>query len=484
MSFVGSIGMVMEGSGLNRLLELIYASNSVAHIMTGKAVARALRAHFLVESALMSLLFKQSLKDEADSSLENMHQDLVQGNMDLEEINNSSVVIRFTNLIENLKIQLFRSSRTTKLWLQYLEYISIIKMFIRAERTGNEHLEAIRLMLNLFAAAGHINYAKSARLYLQSMYSLNSEYPWLYEQCCKSGYHCIRRTDRYWAGLWPDLVIEQCMMRSKKSSGGLTRGRGMSESTRNLWVSTLHEYGAIHDSMSTLTKHRFESSQQHCESGESRRKRDTKDFKALKEQLDLFNPFEFQDSGLQYIFTGLCADKDDEINCDQAENVGLEIQNSLNNIAANQVSIKRSKQVKTFAKLMPSVKVNSDAVHVDPNVLFKRLIMLIERVEDLTDCFKYELAPEPTPFFKDGLMRKANKAELGRELIKDSTILTENNDTNYILDGGALLHRVFWSLPATYSDIIEQYCTYITKKYGNHTLIIFDGFGYKSSIKD
>ena len=46
----------------------------------------------------------------------------------------------------------------------------------------------------------------------------------------------------------------------------------MSETTRNLWVGTLYEYGAIHKSMSKLTKHRFESSEQHCESGESRSK--------------------------------------------------------------------------------------------------------------------------------------------------------------------------------------------------------------------
>ena len=47
-------------------------------------------------------------------------------------------------------------------------------MFIRAERTGNwhEHLGAMRVMLNLFAATGHKNYAESARLYLQSMQHL------------------------------------------------------------------------------------------------------------------------------------------------------------------------------------------------------------------------------------------------------------------------------------------------------------------------
>ena len=61
-------------------------------------------------------------------------------------------------------------------------------MFIRAERTGNwhEHLEAMRLMLNLFAATAHINYAKSARLYLQKMQSLQFDHPSLYEQYCAS----------------------------------------------------------------------------------------------------------------------------------------------------------------------------------------------------------------------------------------------------------------------------------------------------------
>ena len=43
-----------------------------------------------------------------------------------------------------------------------------------------------------------------------------------------------RRTGRYWAGLSSDLVIEQdlVLMRSMKSTGRLTRGRGICESER------------------------------------------------------------------------------------------------------------------------------------------------------------------------------------------------------------------------------------------------------------
>ena len=40
----------------------------------------------------------------------------------------------------------------------------------------------------------------------------------------------------YWAGLSTDLVIEQVLMRSIKSTGGLTRGRGMAEIQRLLWL--------------------------------------------------------------------------------------------------------------------------------------------------------------------------------------------------------------------------------------------------------
>ena len=47
--------------------------------------------------------------------------------------------------------------------------------------------------------------------------------------------------------------------------------------------------------MAKLTKHRFESSQQHCEAGEARRKRNEKDLQVLKDQLMQYNPFDCQD---------------------------------------------------------------------------------------------------------------------------------------------------------------------------------------------
>ena len=56
MSFLGSIGSMMKDSGLEEVLEKAYGPNVVNHIILGKAFARALCAHFLVEAALVSKL--------------------------------------------------------------------------------------------------------------------------------------------------------------------------------------------------------------------------------------------------------------------------------------------------------------------------------------------------------------------------------------------------------------------------------------------
>ena len=92
MSYLESLGMVMEGSGLEKVLETVYGPNTVHAI--------------------------------------------------------------------------FKESRTAKLWVQYVEHADIVKDFILAERRRNwmEHLVATGKMLNLYAAAGLNNYAKSTCL--------------------------------------------------------------------------------------------------------------------------------------------------------------------------------------------------------------------------------------------------------------------------------------------------------------------------------
>ena len=131
-------------------------------------------------------------------------------------------------------------------------------------------------MLNLFAASGHINYAMCKRLYLQQIWELEDTHPWLHHKFI-DGFHAVLRSDRYWTGLWPDLVIKQTLMRSIENRGGLTRGRGMNESVRRLWVLSLSAVASINHAMTDLSGLAVNSSQQPVDLGQTRRCKDQSD---------------------------------------------------------------------------------------------------------------------------------------------------------------------------------------------------------------
>ena len=51
-----------------------------------------------------------------------------------------------------------------------------------------------------------------------------------------------------------------------------------------------------------------------------------------------------------------------------------------------------------------------------------------------------------------------------------------NPNTKYVLDGGALLHRIPWPKGSpTYKEVCMTYCDYVKRKYGD-ALIVFDGY--------
>ena len=91
--------------------------------------------------------------------------------------------------------------------------------------------------------------------------------------------------------------------------------------------------------------------------------------------------------------------------------------------------------------------------------------------------FSYELTQIPTSLRE---MRKANKALLTAILTKEVTSVKDTPGCAYVLDGGALLHRVRWKSGLTYyGDIVCQYSSYINQKYGICTVIFDHGLSMK-----
>ena len=74
MSFLGSIGTIMAGSGLEEALQCCYGSGTVSQMMKGKAVSRAVRGHIIAESSLMVLLLHDIIEmiDEAETEEPNV----------------------------------------------------------------------------------------------------------------------------------------------------------------------------------------------------------------------------------------------------------------------------------------------------------------------------------------------------------------------------------------------------------------------------
>jgi hypothetical protein len=380
-----------------------------------------------------------------------------------------------------------KKSRTAKLWLLYLDYISSFKKLLRAERTGDWqlHLDSIRSMINLFAATGHNNYAKCARLYVEFMSDLPDKFPHLHEQFV-NGLHVARRSNKFWAGISTDLAIEQAMMRSVKSSGGLTHGRGSAESVRALWTATVHQTGSVRVALAQFADKEYcHDIVQHAELGESRCKRDNDDLNKLVEYLSTFNPFDVTDPRLHCLTSGIAATESDDINCDDAEKVGSDIVNKLNGLKYSEVTMKRKEQVKTLAHVInASSNTTKKQFHsIDPTVLFNRLLVIMQRSNDVQQYFSYELTAMPTALFKDNYMRKADKSQLAKEISKglESEVLPQCSVN--VIDGGYLLRVVKWTDGSTYGEVCRQYLSFIAKQYGQSAVIVFDGYCNGPSTK-
>ena len=144
-SYLGCIGYIMEGSGLAEAMGVVYGPTTVKYILKGGAYSKALRAHFLTDAALVKHMMSGNDSTCLDGALK-----------DLQEI-----------------------SRTARLWVLYHQLVRIAQEFLLAERLHDwhGHLHAVSKMICIFAAAGHGQYAKFGRMYLQEMLTLPEQYP-------------------------------------------------------------------------------------------------------------------------------------------------------------------------------------------------------------------------------------------------------------------------------------------------------------------
>ena len=177
MSFLGSIGHLMLGTCLQELLEVIFAGNTVSHILSGKAVVRSIRGHMLLHTLLLCNVFETKLSLSSDNvpveldAIADPYDDLVSSKTTMQDVESSVELHALQMKLDMFTETLQSKYLTAKLWLEYMEIVNIMRAFIRSKRTcyWSLRLRTQQDMLPYLAASGHNLYTKFLYVYLKQI---------------------------------------------------------------------------------------------------------------------------------------------------------------------------------------------------------------------------------------------------------------------------------------------------------------------------
>jgi hypothetical protein len=184
-------------------------------------------------------------------------------------------------------------------------------------------------------------------------------------------------------------------MRSLKTNGGLTRGSGMTEEQRAVWLLSTPACAEVNDAMQEVTGVSHRCSEQHKETTNTRTIRDYQDALKVMEYLLPRNPFTATNE-LINIHTGEVANV--EVNVDKAKLVGNNIVKSMEDTKVSSYTFRKKDKAITM-KNSSTIQIDDDVIHVDPQLLFQRLIKSVQGIGsdvDIETAFSYELCTYPS----------------------------------------------------------------------------------------
>ena len=484
MSFLGAIGHIMQCSGLKQVLSLVYPENTVGHMLSGKAFYRAIRGYFLVDSALNILIIKNYLfKDyESASYFLKMFHDTLDKKDETQAINDERIQ-KICQMFNAEKMKL-RNHPTGELWIQFMDLVDHIRMSLRAQRTGDFQLykKSLQNRQPYFPAAGRNNYAKSIPIFLQDLIDIECTNPEAYKMFM-DGFFFVRRSDRYWSALSPDLIIEQVLMAALKNCrSGITHGRGTDECQILTWLYSRPAYAQLKMELGHLFKHDHKFIIK--ELTNSRIEQDTKDIQKILEYFEQNNPFKVESEYLVDISNGLSYSNS---NAHKALDVGNAILNDMDGVTVGAFKFLKANKIKQMGEKMT---IGKEEVVIDPLLMLERALIISH---DTPEVFEFELTVNPpAPFTSDGRMRLADDKShltdyIAKEYQKQSFDENEYKDKSLteirsllqiektVLDMGSILRsRVKFQKGDTYGIIIQKYVK-IVKGYHNCTPV-FDGY--------
>ena len=196
-------------------------------------------------------------------------------------------------------------------------------------------------------------------------------------------------------------------MRSLKTTGGMTRRRGMTELQKSVWFLSTPACAEINRSMQEVTRVKYEASDQHNETTQARLAKDFKDSVNIIKYIFARNPFGNWKE-LMSIDTGEVAIP--AVNVDTAHAIGMNIITSMTGKTFTDYTFKKKDTVRTM-KARSTIQTDDDIIPVDPLLSSEHLITTVRGLGsdlDLETAFMYELCTFPPALVDtDGLSRGA-----------------------------------------------------------------------------
>jgi hypothetical protein len=452
MSFLGCIGQLMKGSGLEELLKAAYSG--LTGILSGKSWPRAMRALRMVCAALLAHYISQ---DGSSCTFEDL-------TVYLEEA---------------------RKNPTGRLWVDCLmKPTFIVHLFIRAEREGNWllHHHCLQRMLPYFYAAGHWHYARHISWYLQEMSCLPQDA----KTDLIAGAFVCRHSTGVWNSVSADQFGEQTYIRYGKSKGGLV-GITLSAEQVACWVLSFPFCQRVAHAFENMFKSDTEEGdttiptkiKKHKEEGMKRRKLDTADRNLIMEEFQNHaHPFTDPSQDLINIVNRKVAD--DSINVTDALVIGEEMERDFVKSLPNGFHNPITGRVKTMEIMKRGIKVGEKTIY-DMEALFSRLLIVGQsRNVSIASVFEYELCGVPPSILDEyGLLRKGNKSNLLKRLAILSTEPCPPDEV--IVDAGQLLYHIVWPCGGTVSTVATSMETRLQAYRGIPIKVIFDRYGSVSA---
>ena len=137
-SYLGSMGNIMDDSGLLELIQLTYPGSTTAnHILNGGCFDKAIRAHLLIDAAIYQHIMKNTFTDEELGEMRTLIENVADGKMGARHT--APIVAVFEQRFEETFKRLAEGGRTPALWVQYHYMVDVIKIFIKMKRLADHN---------------------------------------------------------------------------------------------------------------------------------------------------------------------------------------------------------------------------------------------------------------------------------------------------------------------------------------------------------